>query len=192
MQTVEPTKRREKNRLFLEGSGTDWYSSMLMNLTIDSEWTNWKVNFCETYVDKGWSPVKYVINFNMSGPLLDYALKKEKLLLEMDKSINPNILINLIATELSDFVTDRINKTDMKETKNLFNEIRSLEHLVKNKAFDKKKNTSMNSKEKQEKKKPCKICEKLGKKNRHHPEDSCWFKTKQTKEENQIKLINNA
>jgi len=182
-------------RLFLEGSCTDWYSSMLMKLTINSEWTIWKTNFCETHADKGWSPVKYAVSFRyMSGPLLDYALRKEKLLLEMDKSISPNMLINLIAAGLPDFVTDKINKAAMKETKDLFNEIRSLEHLVRNSAPDKKKNTSINLKEKQEKKKTCKICEKLGKKNRYHSEDLCWFKAKphQTKEENQIKLINNS
>lgn len=32
----------EALRLFLEGSCLDWYSSMLMKLTINSKWTSWK------------------------------------------------------------------------------------------------------------------------------------------------------
>ncbi|GBP66034.1 hypothetical protein EVAR_47534_1 [Eumeta japonica] len=45
-------------RLFLEDSWKDWYSSMLIKHTIDSKWATWKQNFCETYADKGWSPVR--------------------------------------------------------------------------------------------------------------------------------------
>lgn len=88
-------------RLFLEDSCLDWYSSMLIKYTVNSEWSIWKKNFCETYADKGWSPVRYAILFKyMQGTLLEYALKKEKLLLEVNKSIDKATLINLIATGL--------------------------------------------------------------------------------------------
>lgn len=130
-------------RLFLKGSCTDWYSLMLTKLTINSEWMDWKENFCETYADKGWAPVKYAIGFRyINGSLLDYALKKEKLLLGMNTSMSPDILINLIAAGLPDFVTNRINKTTVKETKDMFNELRSLEHPVKKNASDKKKHAT--------------------------------------------------
>lgn len=191
----EDIEKIEILRLFLEGSCIDWYSSMLMKLTINSEWTNWKNNFCETYADKGWSPVKYAISFKYkNGPLLDYALKKEKLILEIDKSIHSSMLINLIAAGLPDFVTNKINRSDMNEPKDLFNEIRSLEHLVRNNIYDKEKNRFVALKNKKEKKVACKICEEKGKKNRYHSEDSCWFKTtpNPTKEDNKIKLINNS
>lgn len=180
-------------RLFLEGSCTDWYSSMLTKLTINSDWTNWKKNFCETYEDKGWFPTKYAIGFKyINGSLLDYALKKEKLLLEMEKSIDTKILINLIVAGLPDFITDRINKTKVTETKDMFNELRSLEHLtrkLKDNNITKTPNTP--SKDMQKKiKTTCRICEGLGKKNRYHSEEMCWFNPK-NKEENKIKLVNN-
>lgn len=189
----DDTEKIEVLRLFLEGSCTDWYSSMLIKFTISSEWQTWKDNFCETYMDKGWSTLKFAIGFKyINGSLLDYALKKEKLLLEMDKSINAKMVIILIAAGLPDFVTDKIDKANVQETKDLFNEIKSLEHLVKTNAFEKKKHqVTAVPKERIEKKSTCKICEKLGKRFRYHPEESCWFKTNPT-EKNQIKLVNNS
>lgn len=180
-------------RLFLEGSCLDWYSSMLTKLTMNSEWTTWRDTFCDTYEDKGWSPTKYALNFKyLNGPLLDYALKKQKLLLEMDKSIDNKILINLIAVGLPDSITNKINKSEIKETKDLFNSLKSLEYLVKTKDASAKKNLAV-SKEKLNKK-PCKICEELGKKHRYHHEDMCYFneKNKKGNQENQIKFVNNS
>ncbi|KAF9405430.1 hypothetical protein HW555_013826 [Spodoptera exigua] len=43
---------------------------------LDEKWCYWKNKFCETYVDKGWSPIR-------QGTLHEYALKKERLLLEL-------------------------------------------------------------------------------------------------------------
>lgn len=184
----EDQEKIEILRLFLEGSALDWYSSMLIKLTLDSEWTTWRDNFCETYADKGWTPVKHAIFFKyMSGSLLDYALRKEKVLLEMNKSIDVNTLIDLIAAGLPDFITDKINRKDLKQTKDLFNELRSLEHLIKEK--DKKKIMPTHQKGKILDKEPCKICKGLGKGNRYHPEQSCWFKAnKKIENDNKVEL----
>lgn len=169
---------------------------MLIKLTLDSAWETWKENFHETYADKGWTPVKYAISFKyINGPLLDYALKKERILLEMNKSMDKSTLIDLIATGLPDFVTNKISREKLKETENLFNELRSLEHLVRKNTYEKKKYTNQNLKEKNQEKTPCKICEKIGKKNRYHPEHACWFKTKEKDEadkKNQIRYVNSS
>lgn len=192
----EDEEKIEILRLFLEGSCLDWYSSMLIKFTLDSAWEIWKGNFQETYADKGWTPIKYAISFKyVNGPLFDYALKKERMLLEINKSMDKITLIDLIATGLPDFVTNRINREKLKETESLFNELRSLEHLVKRNTYEKKKYTNQNVKEKDQEKKPCQICEKNGKKNRYHPEQSCWFKTKEKNgadKGNQIKYVNSS
>ncbi|XP_029162652.1 uncharacterized protein LOC114934183 [Nylanderia fulva] len=74
-------------RLFLEDTCKDWYSSMLIKHTLDSMWNTWKENFLETFADKGWSPIIHALNYRfLSGSLLDYALKKERLLLETTKT----------------------------------------------------------------------------------------------------------
>jgi len=47
--------------------------------------------------------------------LLEYAIRKEKILLEIDKTINKNTLIDLIAVGLPSFITDKIDRKKLKE-----------------------------------------------------------------------------
>ncbi|KMQ86709.1 hypothetical protein RF55_14251 [Lasius niger] len=174
-------------RLFLEKSCLDWYNSMMIKFTLQSEWAEWKQNFCETYANKRWSTSRYALSFKyQAGSLLEYAIKKEKLLLEMRKSIDQGTLIDIIAAGLPNFITDRINKEEVLETKDLFNEIGKLEHLINRKKWIEKKNDT--------KKQKCGICEKLKKGVRFHPKAACWFKTKhnENEEKNRIKVINNS
>lgn len=186
---IKEEEKIEIFRLFLEKSCTDWYSSMMIKLSLQSEWSEWKSNFLHTFANKGWTTSKYALSFKyQSGSLLEYAIKKERLLLEVRKTIDQGTLIDIIAAGLPDFITDRINKEEVVHTKDLFNELGKLEHLVAKKKYIKKKDDTKLIKEK------CSICEKLNKGVRYHPEDSCWFKTKinSEKEKKQIRLINNS
>lgn len=186
---VKEEEKIEIFRLFLEKSCTDWYSSMMIKLGLDSEWSEWKSSFLQTYANKGWTASKYALFYKyQSGSLLEYAVRKEKLLLEVRKTIDEGTLIDIIAAGLPDFITDRIEKEQIVHTKNLFSELGRLEHLVSKRKFIKKKEDT-----KPEKKK-CSICEKLKKGVRYHSEDSCWFKTNLNteKDKKQIKLINNS
>lgn len=188
-ELIKDEEKIEILRLFLEKSCTDWYSSMMIKLSLHSEWSEWKSSFLQTYANKGWNNSRYALSFNyQSGSLLEYAIKKEKLLLEVRKTIDEGTLIDIIAAGLPNFITDRINKEEILHTKNLFNELGRLEHLVNRKKFFKKKEDTRPIKEK------CSICEKLKKGVRYHSEDSCWFKTKVNIENDkkQIKLINNS
>lgn len=185
---VKEKEKIEILKFFLEKSALDWYSCMLLKLTINSNWEEWKTKFCETYANKGWSLIRYTLAFKyQTGPLLDYAIKKEKLLLEMRKSIDTDTLIDLIATGLPNFVADRIDREAIQGTEDLYNEIGKLEHLVNKKTFENKRyQKNSDAKEKTEKK-PCTICKEKKKSIRYHPEHLCWFKT----EEEKIKSINN-
>lgn len=175
-------------RLFLDKSSLDWYGSMIIKLTLNSEWKIWKHKFCNTYANKGWDPVIHALLFKYKfGTLLEYAVRKEKLLLEIDRSMSKQTLINLIATGLPKFVLNKIDREGLKEVEDLYNEINKNEHLIIKRTFEKKVNTESEAKEK---KKPCKTCEKLNKGTRYHPESSCWFGTKK-KETEDIKCVNN-
>lgn len=192
----EDINKIEILRLFLENSCTDWYGSMLIKYTLESEWEKWKKNFCETYADKGWTPVRQAIAFKyINGSLLDYALKKEKLLLNINRSLDTSIVIDLIAVGLPNYIADRIDKNNLKGTEDLFNEIRSLEFLV-NKSFEKKNKMYYENKLKgNEEKKPCGICKNEKKSIRYHPESACWFnknKADEKKKTNQVKTVNNS
>lgn len=175
-------------RLFLEGSCINWYNSMLIKYTINSEWSQWKKVFCDSFADKGWTPVRYAIEYKyINGCLLDYALKKERMLLDVNKSLGKQILIDLIAVGLPNYVCDKIDRKHLKDTEDLFNELRGLEHLVK-KPFEKKEKVSQERKSKiVEIKKPCKICKEEKRGERYHPESNCWFRQK-----NSVKTVNNS
>lgn len=124
----------------LEKQCLDWYTSMLIKLTVNSEWSVWKANFRETYGNKGWSQIKYAFTYRFqAGSLLEYATKKERLLLEVNKYIDTQTMINLIVIGLPNHVMEKIDKEDIKTTSNLYNEIGKYEHVVNNNNFTKNK-----------------------------------------------------
>lgn len=185
-------KKIEILKQFLEYSSVNWYSCMLMKFTVESEWIKWEKNFCETFGNKGWSPIRYALGFKyQTGSLLEYALKKEKLLLEVRKTIDTGTLIDLIAAGLPNYLSDKIDRETLQETEDLYNEIGKLEHLVGRNKYEKKNYTYSDIKtKKNEEKKPCQICvnEKKGK--RFHPEETCWFNEKNLK--SVVKSVNNS
>lgn len=190
-QINEDKKKIEILKNFLEYSSVDWYNCMLMKLTMESEWNRWEKNFCETFANKGWSPIRYALAFKyQAGSLLEYALKKEKLLLEVRKLIDIGTLIDLIAFGLPNYVADKVDKETLQGTEDLYNEIGKLEYLAGKNKYDKKSIIYSDTKSKKiEEKKPCQICvnEKKGK--RYHLEENCWFKGKNQKAV--VKTVNN-
>lgn len=192
-------KKIELLRLFMDKTCVDWYSSMIIKLTIDSEWSTWKEKFCESFANKGWSPVTYALLFKYKdGSLLDYAIRKEKLLLDMRRSIDTGTLVDLIAAGLPEFILNRIDREALTDTVDLFNEVSKYEHMVNKKnVLSKRKfgdGNLMKTSDKNEEKSPCKICEKLNKAGRYHPEATCWFRKKEgdTTKKNLIKHVNNS
>lgn len=184
------SEKIEMLRLLLDDSCKDWYLSMLLKNTVESDWSIWVQSLKDTYADKGWSPIKYALNFKyIKGSILDYALKKERLLLEVNSSINKSLLIDMIAVGLPNFVTDKIDREKLKEVDDLFNKLRGLEHLIKENNSSKIAPVDNNSKLQRsggtKEKTPCKTCESKGKKNRFHPESTCWYKNGR-KENNEL------
>lgn len=137
---TEDEKKIEILRLFMDKACVDWYSSMIIKLTMDSEWSTWKSKFCESFANKGWNPVTYALLYKYKdGSLLEYAMRKEKLLLDMRKSIDAGTLVDLVAAGLPEFIFNKIDRETLKDTVDLFNEVSKYEHMVKKKLFWKEK-----------------------------------------------------
>lgn len=84
----EDNTKIEILRLFLDKSCLDWHSATLTTLTIEAGWSGWKEKFLESFADKGWSTGMYAISYRYKeGSLMEYAMRKEKLLLDMDNDI---------------------------------------------------------------------------------------------------------
>lgn len=95
-----------------------------MNFTQDSEWKNWKKNFSTTFAKKGRTPLTYALNFkHQTGSLLEYTIKKEKLLLELRKILDSGTIFDLIATGFSNFISDRFERAILLETEDLYSEL---------------------------------------------------------------------
>lgn len=193
---TEDEKKIEILRLFLDKACVDWYSSMVIKLTMNSEWSTWKNKFCKSFANKGWNPVRYALFFKYKdGSLLDYAMRKEKLLLDMRRTIDTDTLVDLVAAGLPEFILNRINRETLKDTVDLFNEVSKYEHLVNKKSYMPiMKNENMRTNNRNEEKYVCKICEKLNKGSRYHPESTCWFRAKEDEKlkKNFIKHVNNS
>lgn len=192
---IEDRKKIEILKFFLEKCSADWYTSMILKYSIESEWNNWKKIFIETFGNKGWSPIRYAFNFKyQSGSLLEYALKKEKLLLQIRKSMDTATLIDLIAIGLPNFVSDKLDRETLQEAQDLYNEISKLEHLVKKNTYEKKgKPFSDNKPKKGEAIEPCQICIKANKGKRFHSETNCWFREKDKNNKmGSLKSVNNS
>uniref|UniRef100_A0ABD2WAX8 Retrotransposon gag domain-containing protein n=1 Tax=Trichogramma kaykai TaxID=54128 RepID=A0ABD2WAX8_9HYME len=193
---VEDRRKIEILKFFLERASADWYSCMLIKFTVQSVWTEWKKKFCETFGNKGWAPIRYAFTFRyQTGSLLDYALKKEKLLLQVRKEIDEETLIDLIAIGLPNYIADKINRENIRKTHDLYNEIGRLENLAGKNMSEKKGRNYVTSKfTKIEEKKPCQICEKANRGKRFHPETECWFKekTERFRRTEQARTVNSA
>jgi len=180
-------------RLFLDEAGKDWFNSMLIRHTLNSEWKTWKDNFLQTFADKGWSSVSYALNYKyFTGSILEYALKKERLLLESNKNMDDRTLIDLIANGLPTFVRNKIDRQDTQISVDLFNELRKYENIT-GKKFNKindNKPKIIKTETKSDSKQPCKICESKGKNNRYHPENLCWFKEDKNKSTEKNRITN--
>lgn len=180
-------------KLFLDKPSLDWYSSTLIRLTVDAGWSEWKKRFLECFTDNGWNNVTYALSFKYrEGSFTDYAMKKEKLLIDFNKDMDIKSLIALIAVGLPEFILNKIDKSELKETTDLFNNLRQLECQVK-KNYQKKFTLDFQKNIKYEEKKPCKTCEDLGKGVRYHPNEKCWFKRNEENREKNIttKKVNN-
>lgn len=147
----EDNTKIEILRLFLDKSCLDWHSATLTILTVEAGWSEWKERFLESFADKGWTTGIYAIYYRYkegSHTLSEYAMRKEKLLLDMDKGISSKTLVLLIAAELPEFVRNKIDKENCKNSTELLHEIRKCENLGNKNSFTKKKEDKYDNKKK--------------------------------------------
>ncbi|GBP00377.1 hypothetical protein EVAR_942_1 [Eumeta japonica] len=160
------TERISALRLFLNDSENDWYGSMLIQHGLDSLWKIWKVSFLKTFADKSWSSVMYALNFkHFNGSLLEYALKKQRLLLEYNSEIDTRTLTDLIVAGLPTYITSKLDRQEITDPTLLFSALRMHENQNKNRPKHFTETKRFSKSEAEYKKKPaCQICYKMGKK----------------------------
>jgi len=108
----------------LEESAKEWYFSNLRKLSL-SQWPEWSISFLLVYADKSWSNVRFAYNYKyINGSIMEYALKKERLILDIESSMSNISRINLIFIGLPLNIQDKLDKEEITNTDLLMNRIR--------------------------------------------------------------------
>lgn len=104
-------KQIEVLKSCLDPGMCDWFSVNQRRLSSDSDWSVWKKQLLSTFSDHSWRPIRYAYNFKfLNGSLIDYAVKKEKILLELDREIPDLIILDLIVVGLPQNIQNSLNR----------------------------------------------------------------------------------
>lgn len=196
-------------RLFMDGIAKEWFDSKLIRLGLDKSFQIWKENCLESFCETSWHKYREAYSFRyIGGSLVDYAFRKENLLLNLRNNFPTDILIDLIVTSLPDILQDRINRSKVTTFEKLLGELRKLESSKKYDNGRNKDNHRMTKSAEQIpsysqtnrkpiKKEPCSICEKKGFSGRFHLETVCRLRNKSNNVEQKnipgnIRTVNNV
>ncbi|KAF5308655.1 hypothetical protein FQR65_LT06116 [Abscondita terminalis] len=125
-------------RLFLLGSANDWYETNLKKVGLGSVWDKWKDSFYNVFVDKGWSIIRKAFSYKyLGGSLIDYALVKEKLTLEVEPKSSEISRVNQIVFGLPNEVQDQLDREELTSIDKLYTALRKLEDNFSRRKRDK-------------------------------------------------------
>lgn len=133
-----PVKMIQALRFYVDGSAVDWYFTNLKKLDM-SKWSDWRDSLLLIYADKGWSTVRQAFYYKyLAGSLTDYALKKERYCLEMERDMTMTSRINMIVVSLPKTIQDKLDKEMISTMDQLYTELRKLDDAcaVRKKASD--------------------------------------------------------
>lgn len=180
-------------KLLLEGNSNEWYISNTLKLSL-TDWESWKQSFLLVYSKKGWTNIRLAFNYKyMFGSLVEFIIKKERLLLEADKDIPELYRVYQIVCNLPLEIQDKLHRDKIKTIDDLIEAVKLFDN-----GYSGRKN--LESKSEEEKKKlearkgsvvksydagrsPCPICRSMGFKNRYHPIQLCRNKVMQSKQQ---------
>lgn len=201
-------------KAYIDVSLCDWFSINQSKLGLSAGWPAWKESFFDTFADSTWQPVRFAFNFKfLSGSYLEYAMRKEKLLIELDGTLLDSTVLDLIVIGLPFHIQDTLNRKTVKTIKQLHEKFKKFEtedrmsdshsknssqsntgFSNQSKSFasgsSNRRNRSSYSnsncskgKSDQSEKKYCSICAKLGSPGRTHQESMCWNKNRLNQKE---------
>ncbi len=215
-------KQIEVLKSCLDESMGDWFVVNQRRLDNSAVWKDWKAKLVSTFGDSSWKPVRYAYNFKyISGSYIDYAVKKERMLLELDRKLPDLVILDLIVVGLPSHIQNSLNRNSVinidllhsklkkfeaddriSDSSNKFRKNKSVFNKVfsnQSKNFDnspKNKKTNVNSNNVKSDnwvvKKPCATCSSRGFPDRFHPESSCWFKDRVGKSVNNVEADSSA
>lgn len=169
-------------KMFLKDSSLDWYDSTLARFG-KNNWSSWKTSLVNVFGSHNWAKIRFAYEYKyIHGRFLEYALRKEKLILEVDDDISQKTLVNEIVLGLPINIQNKIKREKILNSEILVKELAKIDEETKPlfKPGVNQKISGMYDKKNEKKvlRKPCQHCLKRTKQERFHPEANCWFKDK--------------
>lgn len=157
-------------KMCIDDSISDWYSTCARKL--DLNWSSWCASFIKVFGQRTWSDTRFTINYKyLKGSPVDYALKKQRMLLDENPDMDDGSMIRLIVYGLPQYYDQRLDKQKINKTDDLIEELGKLEKTKL--TYQNSNNHNNNNNYNLNKRLPCKFCEALGFKNRFHKLDEC-------------------
>lgn len=122
-EITEDARKIKCLKLFVIDRAIDWYQSSTMKLPRD-DWSNWVDSFVKVFSEKGWSKIRYAYGYKyFTGSIVEYALKKERLILEVESKTIPSSRINLIVLGLPIWIQEKLDREKITDTDDLINKL---------------------------------------------------------------------
>lgn len=103
----------------LKKTELEWYQTNLLK-SKEYNWEDWRTSFLKVFSNKVQSSSLYAYNFKyISTSYVDYAIKKERLIWEVERKTIENTRTNLIFIGLPIHIQDRIDKEVIHSTDDL-------------------------------------------------------------------------
>ena len=126
-------------RNYLGKTAERWYQTNLLKAE-GHNWEDWKEAFLKTFKNKGWSAIRYAYNFKyLSGSFVEYAIEKERLILEVKRKMDEEVRIHLIVIGLPIEVQDKIERENIQTTNDLIGILGQYEDWRKRKETQERK-----------------------------------------------------
>jgi uncharacterized membrane protein len=158
---------------YFEKTALEWYQTNQLKVE-EHSWEKWKAAFIKAFSIKGWSAVRYAYNFRyISGSFVEYAIKKEWLILEVRRKTPEDIRINLIVIGLSIYIQDKMDKETVQSTNDLIEILGQYQDQRKMKMIHERNVRLDRKSDPPPKKRSCAVCEALNFPGRFHLIELC-------------------
>lgn len=166
-------------KMFIKDKVISWYDSSTIRLK-NRDWTDWKAAFLGVYGPKNWSEVRRAYGFTwLRGSYRDYAIDKERLLLNIEETMTQSTVIDNIVIGLPIEVQAKLDREKLTTTVELLEELAKIPtpaYRASGLAEANKNRGIMNPQFNKIDKKPCSYCDSKGYPNRYHRVDQCRLK----------------
>lgn len=121
-------KQIEVFKSCLDEAMSDWFAVNQRKIGISAEWACWKADLISTFGDSSWKPIRYAFNFRyINGSYIEYVMKKEKMLLDLDRDLSDLVILDLIVVGLPSHVQNSLNRHSVKDIKILITKLKKFE-----------------------------------------------------------------